>query len=384
MRIRVFRAPRTAEAMDLVRATLGEEAVILGTRRVGGEVEVTAALEAPDPILILPDAPAAVAPSPSAAATEGSEAEAGDLPAILARHNLPGPLARRLLAGRGGGALPRRLEAALRFAPLPDGREQPLLLAGPPGAGKTLTCAKLAARAVLAGQRPLVVTTDTVRAGAAEQLAAFTRLLGLPLALAAEPGTLAKAVAAHRRPGQPVLVDTGGCDPFQAEEARALLSLARAAAAEVVLVLPGGLDPAEAAELARGFALLGAAHLLPTRLDQARRLGSVLAAAAEAGLALTEAGVGPGATDALVPVTPDWLAERLQRGGGGAPRPPPTQPPTQPPRKPDGMEGGRAARPAMATPGRLVQPTAGLGAGSAPRPAAGSGVDGRREGEIWS
>lgn len=59
----------------------------------------------------------------------------------------------------------------------------------------------------------------------------------------------------------------------------ALLGLARAAGASILLVLPAGLDPAEAAETARAFLALGARHLLPTRLDAARRLGGVLAGA---------------------------------------------------------------------------------------------------------
>ncbi len=298
MRIRLFRAARTAEAMAMIRTELGDEAVILETRRIAGGVEVTAAIEAPDPVMILPDAP----PPPAPAVLHP--------PADLAWHKLPAGVGARLA---GSADLPRRLAETLRFAPLPDGRARPLLLAGPPGAGKTLTCAKLATRAVLEGARPLVITTDAARAGAAEQLAAFTRLLGLPLALAEAPGTLAKAVRAHRQPGQPVLVDSAGCDPFVAEEAEALLALAGAIEAELVLVLPAGLDPDEAVDLARRFAELGARHLVPTRLDHARRLGAILAAAAEGGMALTEAGIGPGATEGLAQITAAWLAERLLR-----------------------------------------------------------------------
>jgi flagellar biosynthesis protein FlhF len=47
-----------------------------------------------------------------------------------------------------------------------------------------------------------------------------------------------------------------------------------------------------------------------TRLDVARRIGCVLSAA-RAGLALVEAGIGPGAADGLVPLTADFLARRL-------------------------------------------------------------------------
>jgi flagellar biosynthesis protein FlhF len=51
--------------------------------------------------------------------------------------------------------------------------------------------------------------------------------------------------------------------------------------------------------------------LVATRLDVTRRLGAVLAAAHAGGLALSEAGIGPGAADGLVPMTPGLLAERL-------------------------------------------------------------------------
>ena len=80
----------------------------------------------------------------------------------------------------------------------------------------------------------------------------------------------------------------------------------------VLLVLPAGLDPAEAAETEQAFRALGARHLLPTRLDATRRLGGVLAAAA-AGLALTEAGLGQDPAGDLAPIDPAWLAARLLR-----------------------------------------------------------------------
>lgn len=283
MRLRVFRARNASLAIAAAREAMGEEAVVLGTRRVGGGVELTVAWEAVEPELIPP------------VATPRFE---------LARHNLPPALR------FAGSDLVEALAARLEFAPLP--LERPILLVGPPGAGKTLSCAKLAARAAMAGQSPLIVTADGARAGAVEQLAAFTRLLGLTLAVAAQPEVLAKALQA-RRPDQPAFIDGFGCDPFDAAQAERLHRLAQAADAAPVLVLPAGLDAEESAELARAFHLLGARHLLPTRLDMARRLGGVLSAAA-AGLALTEAGIGPQVAAGLQPLTPVWLAGRLVAG----------------------------------------------------------------------
>ncbi len=120
----------------MVRSELGADAVILGSRRTSGGVEVTAALEAPEPAIAAP--PVAIAPAPvlaAAAAVPPSSAPAG----VLARHGVPPKLAARLEGGPLSALLARHLE----FHLLPDAARRPLLLAGPCGAGKSLTCAKI-------------------------------------------------------------------------------------------------------------------------------------------------------------------------------------------------------------------------------------------------
>ena len=297
MRLKIFHGANMAEAMAQIRTELGPDAIILEQRRTRLGVEVTAALEPEEPLLIQP------AFRPTSLALSGP----------LDFHNLPPTMVQSLAAA----PLPQSLAEVLAFAPLPLGRDRPLLLAGPPGAGKTLTTAKLTARMVLAGDAPLVITTDGQRAGAVEQLAAFTRVLGVTLAVAPTPAVLAKAMS-HRNPGQPILIDTAGCDPFNENQARHLRQLAIQSNADIALVLPAGLDAAEAADLARAFAALGAQHLLPTRLDVARRLGGIVMAAKAGPLALTEAGIGPEVADGLEELTPEGLAARLlasvQRG----------------------------------------------------------------------
>jgi flagellar biosynthesis protein FlhF len=287
MRLKLFRAPAMAAAMAQVRAELGPDALILGTRRVGGGVEITAALEPDDPLPPSPPDPARLA--------------------ALHFHAVPPALQRSLQTG----SLDVALAEALSFGSLPLAPElPPLLLSGPPGAGKTLTVARLATRLVLAGVMPMVITADGKRAGATEQLAAFTRLLGIDLIVASHPVTLGRALA-RRQDAVPVLIDAPGCDPFDPAQAEQFVTLATTAAASSVLVLPGGMDPAEAADLAAAYAAAGASLLVATRLDQTRRLGGILAAASAGRLALTEAGIGAGAADGLVPLTPAFLAARL-------------------------------------------------------------------------
>jgi flagellar biosynthesis protein FlhF len=347
MRLRLFRDATLHGAMARVRAALGPDALILATRRVGGGVEVTAALDQPDearpdppypeppyreppypeppcPKPPHPEPPRARALAGAGAATprhEPAAASRAPAPELAAEgervrlaqldwHGVPPALARRLRAG----PLTFALSLALRFAALDLVGAAPLLLVGPPGAGKTLTIVRLATRLVLAGVRPIVVCADGARAGAAEQVAAFTRLLGVELIEAASADEVAAATRA-RAGGGPVLIDTPGADPWGGEATDLLAGLAASLRARLVAVLPAGLDAAEAADLAEGYMALGAGAMVATRLDVARRLGGVLSAAAT-GLPLVEAGIGPGAADGLVPATPDLLARRLL-----APRP---------------------------------------------------------------
>lgn len=289
MRLKLFRAVGMAEAMAQVRTALGPDALILNTRKVVGGIEVTAAVEPrPEPFPQEPDRVAA-----------------------LSWHGVPLDLHSSLVQGN----LDVAIADALRFGPLPlDPHEPPIMLAGPPGAGKTLTTARLATRLVMSGIVPMVITTDGRRAGAIEQLAAFTRLLSVPLLVASNCASLSRALT-QRREGAPVLIDTAGADPREVNQAEELKGLANTANAHIALVLPAGLDPGEAADLAVAHAGCGAMFLIATRLDLAHRLGGVVAAAAASHLLLAEAGIGPGAADGLVPFTPSILAARLCRFG---------------------------------------------------------------------
>jgi flagellar biosynthesis protein FlhF len=290
IRLKLYRAPRMAEAMARGRAELGEDALILASRQVGDGVEVTAT---PEPENEFPS-PLPPTPDPSSCAA-------------LTFHGVPAPLH----AALGRGDLAAALGSEFEFASLRLTAADPLLLlVGPPGAGKTLTVAKLAARLVMCGSAPIVITTDGRKAGANEQLAAFTGLPKLDRVVADHPLGLVRALS--RRPGNAaVLIDAPGLDPYdpaQGAEPRALIAVANAT---IALVLQSGLDCAEAADRARAHAELCATLTIAAKLDLARRLGSMLSAASVGRLALTEAGVGPGVADGLTRFTRAELAARL-------------------------------------------------------------------------
>jgi flagellar biosynthesis protein FlhF len=323
MRLRTFNAPSMSAAIREVRAALGEDAIIVATQRGrnGTGVRVTAAID-----------------------REGADGNLGDLLAreddgaiepvlgsSLAFHGTPLPLAGRLIdaaLGAGGtpvAALARALGRVFRFQPLPDPTLSfRIALVGPPGMGKTVSAAKIAARSALARAAIHVVSTDRFRAGGVDQLAALTEVMTIRLHVAATPDELRRLIAGFP-PSEPVLVDTAGVNPFHIAAIGQLVELVDAAGAEPVLTLAAGGDVDEAADIAGAFAAIGSGRLLVTRIDAARRLGGILAAADACGLAFAGAGLSPHIAGGLESVTPEGLADRLIRTrqardeNGGAP-----------------------------------------------------------------
>ncbi len=307
MRLKSYYAASLSEAIKLARAELGPDAVILSSQpnECGGGVRLTAALD-----LAAPEAPGP--------RVLGAPSPIEEICAALAFHGIPPGLSDRLIAAAAEPgavdaetALAGALSRVFRFKPKAiAGAKTPILLVGPPGAGKTATAAKLCALARLDGRSAALITLGTVKAGVLARAAVLANSMDVTLAEATDVPSLLEAVADCGGEGL-VLVDTTGANPFDADELGMLARLAKAVSANVVLVLPAGGDVMESADLALTFAEVGAGLLCPTRLDASRRLGGVLAAAGAAKLAFFAAGVAPQIAGGLLPLTPKALAARL-------------------------------------------------------------------------
>ncbi|WP_029007116.1 GTPase [Azospirillum halopraeferens] len=329
MRLKSFHARTMSEAMRQVRQTLGDDAIIVATREEeGGGVRVTAAVEEDDH----PHASGRTLNAPAKPPPE-PEVDVGEAVAdALHRHGVPAALAEQLIDAAAGLdtddptlALGAALDAVFTFHPLAEGRpgQKPLVLVGPPGSGKTLTVAKLAARAVFRNRTVSVITTDTVRAGGVDQLAAFMRLMKVKLHTVEDPEALHGAIAMSRE-ADLIVVDTAGRNPFDAEDMTDLKALIAAEDVEPILVMPAGMDAVEAAEVGQIFRQIGVRRMLVTRLDATRRLGSFLTAAFRARLALCECTVAPKVAEGLTALNPVALARMMMPGEEKkAERPPP-------------------------------------------------------------
>ena len=334
MRLKSFYARTMTEAMQMVRNTLGEDAVIVATREENGgrSVRVTAAIEHFDNESDTPEsARTAERNSPSYDTAQDDEdwlqydaesdmdMEMTDrMTDALVAQGVPDDVLESLVStammtGQPdmGDALAAAIDHLYGFVPLPrKGSRKAIMLVGTPGAGKTLAAAKLAARASMDDMKVAVITCDIVRAGGAEQLESFTRLLQIPLQRAADADALKKLLNQNKNADQ-IIIDTGGVNPFDLDDMTSLARLIESGTIDPVLVLPSGLDGDDSGEIARSFAVLGVQKLLSSRLDISRRLGGLLAAAGRGGLSFTDASNTAKVANGLVALSPLRLARQL-------------------------------------------------------------------------
>ena len=309
MHLRKFYAPTVGEAMAQVRAALGEDAIIVSTIRGRSSrgVELTAAKE------LQPDGDRA-APMPVE-----KTSDIGRVADALRFHGVSTTLGERLANVSYGfdeedwaEALAGAIDASFSFSPLAVEPSRPIMLVGLPGAGKTVTTAKLAARATLAGSTVGVITTDCIRAGGVEQLTAFTDILSARV-IVVDAGEAAKQALEKLDGCNAVFVDTPGTNPFDRCQTDDLRTLIEGLDAEPVMVVAAGGDTAETADAAQVFAELGVRRFITTRLDIARRLGTLLDIADRTGMALADVSATPFIAQGLQTLNPISFARLLRR-----------------------------------------------------------------------
>lgn len=147
---------------------------------------------------------------------------------------------------------------------------------GPTGVGKTTTIAKIAALQMLSGHRRVgMLTTDTYRIAAVEQLRTYARILDIPLEVVYQPNEFEAAIE-RLSSCDLILIDTAGRNyrhGSNVEEMRSLLS--RLPVDETHLVLSLTSKPEDLERLAEAFMALPVDKFLFTKLDETTTFGAV-------------------------------------------------------------------------------------------------------------
>ncbi len=193
-----------------------------------------------------------------------------------------------------------------------SGRPKAVALAGPPGAGKTTTIAKLAMRHGVTGrQKAMILSLDVFRIGAAEQLKCLATILGVPFRLCETPGALRRALD-DAKDRDMVFIDTPGAGPAELEWWHAWVPrLVSESDVEIQVVLPATASHWQLASWVRQYRCLQPSRLIFTHLDEAVAFGGLLAASVEARLPISYLTNGQGIPEDIEPATKARLLELL-------------------------------------------------------------------------
>lgn len=173
--------------------------------------------------------------------------------------------------------LKREMEKRLPLSPRGK-TDQPAIsvLFGPPGAGKTTTLVKLALAWGQCSPRPIhLISTDTYRIGAAEQLRTFASILGASLDVVDTPLLLSQAIEANRQ-GKTILIDTPGLSGSDFELLDGMADFSRRRNdIEKYLVLPATARTADMKRVIRQYERFAADRLIFTHADGTGTFGGL-------------------------------------------------------------------------------------------------------------
>ncbi len=354
MRVKRFIAPEIQEAMNKVRLDLGDEAVILQVRQVkeGGffgffgrnMVEVTAALEdkkRPEEV------PYPIEPvrrnndlSELRSAIEEMSAKLEDIGTKRAKSvtkleqellakEIDEKLAKiisKKVSKRLGESSWEQLQAGIaaelqmlleNVKPIEtDGKKAiVVVLVGPTGVGKTTTIAKLATHfAIIKKLKVTLITSDTYRVAAVDQLKTFAEIIRIPLEVAVNHNSIQQAIQLHQDKDL-ILIDTAGRSPknqIHMSELKTLLD--KAQPDRVFLTISATTRLKDMLEIVEKFDSPYIDSLIFTKIDETADLGAIVNVVNKTKKPLSYLTNGQNVPDDIFLANPQQLVQRILGG----------------------------------------------------------------------
>lgn len=377
-----FVASDMRQAMALVRQALGENAMILSTKRANGQTEIIAVGESVSPA----EAKKLQAAPPPAANREPSELSPvinsiqeeigrlrmmfeGELAQLSWREQGRHQPNRHALIARFEAAGIDRTQAAALVDPilpcndLEQGWSKALgllgkkiktypkdildtggifAMVGSTGVGKTTTAAKIAARFALRHGRKHVafVSTDRSKVGGQEQLVSFGSILGVPVQIATTAEEMKRTLDSLSE-RKLVIIDTAGTSQRDMALADQFSALSIDAPIEPLLVLSATARPSLVEETIKAFARVRVSGAIMTKLDECDGVGPLLSCVVRHGLPLAFTTDGQQVPDDLHGIEPKTLLADIIKTWRQSLRKP------QGPLGPDGPDRERRMTPAV-------------------------------------
>ena len=297
MRFKHFEGKTLSAARAQVRRDLGDDALITATHDLGGAgYRIVCALEPKESKRELKKELKSDGKEQQLAPQYLAPRQIAELSRALAWHQFPFEIIEEVLdnltqqrqRATNEEALESALERMLSFAKLEDlhTERRALLFFGPPGAGKTATCVKLAWLARLARRSVSLISLDSLRTGGAEQLEMYAEKIGCRFFHSRSTQRFERLLRTLE-PQTLLFIDAPGINPYAKEELSQLQDLMELRVLLPILVLPTWIDTQAGIDLVSAFRMPDCRHIVLTGEDIDRRLGRSIAIARAAALKLT-------------------------------------------------------------------------------------------------